>query len=369
MSGEPAAKRQRIIHALTPERRAELKANADAIVAEGRGILAADESTATIGKRFEKIALENSEDNRRRYRELLVTTQGADGISAIILYEETLYQKCSDGKLMIDHIKERGWLPGIKVDKGVVKLAGTNEETVTQGLDDLQKRCEKYYKDGCRFAKWRGVLQISPGTPSELCIQENATSLARYASICQQAGLVPIVEPEILCDGTHDLETSQYVTEKVLAAVYKALSDHHIYLEGTLLKPNMVTAGDQNPNKPPHAEVGRATVEALRRTVPASVPGVTFLSGGQSEIEATVHLNAINSFPLHRPWKLTFSFGRALQASVINTWKGKDENRDAAQKVLIHRSIMNKLAALGQYTGESISADASASLFVAKHAY
>ncbi|VDK37478.1 unnamed protein product [Dibothriocephalus latus] len=253
----------------------ELRETANAIVAPGKGILAADESTGTIGKRFASIGLENTEENRRVYRELLFTTdpEFAKNISGVILFHETVYQKTKDGKPFVQLLKERGVIPGIKVDKGVVPLGGTYNECTTQGLDGLAERCAQYYKDGCRFAKWRCVLKISSHTPSYLAMLENANVLARYASICQQNGLVPIVEPEVLCDGDHDLETCQRVTEDVLHFVYKALADHHVYLEGTLLKPNMVTAGQSCPNKSSNQENARATVEALQRSVPASVPG------------------------------------------------------------------------------------------------
>ncbi|MEE6509033.1 hypothetical protein FKM82_023900 [Ascaphus truei] len=257
-----------------------------------------------------------------------------------------------------------------QVDKGVVPLAGTDGETTTQGLDGLSERCAQYKKDGADFAKWRSVLKISENTPSSLAIMENANVLARYASICQQNGIVPIVEPEILPDGDHDLKRCQYVTEKVLAAVYKALSDHHVYLEGTLLKPNMVTAGHACPTKYNSEEVAMATVTALRRTVPPAVPGVTFLSGGQSEEEASINLNAINNCPLSRPWALTFSFGRALQASALNAWRGQTENEGAATEVFLKRAETNGLAALGKYEHGSEGAGAAGqSLYVANHAY
>jgi fructose-bisphosphate aldolase class I len=367
---EPAAKRPRtVIEYLSDEKKEELRRTAQAIVADGKGILAADESTGTIGTRLEKIKLENTEENRRAYRDLLLTCDGADGISGVILFEETLYQKAANGKSFVECIRERGIIPGIKVDKGTVPLAGTNKETTTQGLDGLAQRCEKYYQDGARFAKWRCTLFIGDGTPSELAIRENANVLARYAVICQQAGLVPIVEPEILQDGTHELDRAQWVTEKVLAATYKALSEHHVYLEGTLLKPNMVTQGNKCPTKYTPEEIALATVTALRRTVPPAVPGITFLSGGQSEQDATSNLNMINRVPGVKPWALTFSYGRALQASVIAAWDGKPANIGAAQEELKKRSILNRLAALGKYEGEAANSAAAQSLFVEKHSY
>lgn len=355
---------------LSPERQAELKKTADTICTPGKGILAADESTGTLGKRFAKINLENTDENRRKYRQLLFTADKslADYISGVILFHETVYQKADDGTPFIQLLNNMGIIPGIKVDSGVVNLMGTLEETTTQGLDDLGKRCAQYYKDGCRFAKWRCVLKIDEHCPSPLAILENANVLARYASTCQQNGLVPIVEPEILPDGDHDLERSQKVTEKVLAAVYKALSDHHVYLEGTLLKPNMCTPGQSAKNRCSAQDVGKATVTALQRTVPAAVPGVVFLSGGQSEEDASVNLNAINQFQGKKPWTLTFSYGRALQASCISAWKGKDDK--AGQEELLKRAKANSLASLGKYVPGSISSlDGGASLFVAKHSY
>ena len=259
-------------------------------------------------------------------------------ISGVILFHETLYQKADDGTPLPELLKKKGILSGIKVDKGVVDLFGSEGECTTQGLDDLGARCAQYKKDGCDFAKWRSVLKIGKNTPSYQSILENANVLARYASICQSQRIVPIVEPEILPDGDHDLDRCQKVTETVLAAVYKALSDHHVFLEGTLLKPNMVTAGQSCANKPSAQDIALATVRALRRTVPCAVPGVTFLSGGQSEEEASVNLNAMNQVPLTRPWALTFSYGRALQASVLRAWGGKKENIKAGQEELIKRA-------------------------------
>ena len=352
----------------------ELATIAKKIVANGKGILAADESSGTIGKRFSAINLENVEENRRRYRTLLMSCDESikNSLGGVIFFHETLYQKDNGGKLLRDYLKERGIVIGIKVDKGVVKLMGTKDETTTQGLDGLGERCAQYKADGCDFAKWRCVLKITDSTPSQLAIDENANVLARYASICQMNGIVPIVEPEILPDGNHTLERCQEVTEKVLAACYKALSDHHVYLEGTLLKPNMVTAGHDCQTKYTPQQVAEATVTALRRTVPPAMPGVTFLSGGQSETSATLHLNAINTSPLLRPWALTFSYGRALQASVLQAWQGKDEKVADGQKVLLHRAKMNSLAALGKYN-PSMEGDASlaagASLHVANHQY
>jgi fructose-bisphosphate aldolase class I len=356
---------------LTPVQCKELADIANRMVAKGKGLLAADESTGTIGKRFSSIKVENNEENRRQYRQLLFTAgvELSEYISGVILYEETLYQKTDNGELFSQLLKKNGIIPGIKVDKGTVNLAGTNQETTTQGLDGLAERCKKYKADGADFAKWRCTLKIDQHEPSELAIFENANVLARYASICQQNGLVPIVEPEILPDGEHNLEKCQYVTEKVLAAVYKALNDHHVFLEGTLLKPNMVTAGQSCLVKYTSEQNALATVTALRRTVPAAVPGIVFLSGGQSEEDASLNLNAINLVPLHRPWALSFSYGRALQQSVLKAWQGKNENVKAAQIELLKRAKSNSLASVGQYKGGEKGAAGSESLFVANHTY
>ncbi|XP_061935670.1 fructose-bisphosphate aldolase isoform X1 [Apis cerana] len=358
---------------LTPELKQELKSIAQQIVAPGKGILAADESTATIGKRLKDINVENTEDNRRAYRQLLFTSAKdaiSQHISGVILFHETLYQKADDGTPFVELLKQRNILPGIKVDTGVVTLFGTEEETTTQGLDNLQARCIQYKKDGCQFAKWRCVLKIRKDCPSKLAILENANVLARYASICQSARIVPIVEPEILPDGDHDLARCQQVTEEVLAAVYKALSDHHVYLEGTLLKPNMVTPGQSCPNKASPQEIAAATVTALLRTVPPAVPGITFLSGGQSEEEASVNLDAINKFPANKPWALTFSYGRALQASVLRAWGGKKEQISAGQEELIKRAKANGLASIGKYKAGSITGKAAHDvLFITSHFY
>ncbi|KAI9297097.1 fructose-bisphosphate aldolase [Neoconidiobolus thromboides FSU 785] len=353
------------------EHRKELVETAQAIVAKGKGILAADESTGTIGKRFDSINVENNEENRRAYRELLFTA-GDDlkkYIGGIIVFEETLGHKTKDGRLFTDIAREQGIIVGIKVDKGTVVLPGTNGETTTQGLDGLAQRCQTYYEQGARFAKWRSVLKITKNEPSEQAIQENATVLARYAAICQANRIVPIVEPEILMDGDHDLERSVYVTEKVLAAVYKKLNEHNVFLEGTLLKPNMVCPGADCPKKYSPEEIGFATATVLRRTVPAAVPGITFLSGGQSEEEATLHLNAMNKVDLLRPWALTFSYGRALQATVLKTWKGDEANFKAAQEALLVRAKANSEACQGIYSGSANSAAASESLYVKDYKY
>ena len=285
-----------------------------------------------------------------------------------ILFEETLFQSASDGTPFVDILKAADILPGIKVDKGVVALGGTDDETTTQGLDDLGKRCAKYYEAGARFAKWRAVLKISDIAPSELAIHENAYGLARYAAICQENGLVPIVEPEILTDGPHSIEKCQAVTEAVLAAVYKALADHHVLLEGTLLKPNMVTPGSEAPPVSP-GEVAAATVRALSRTVPSAVPGVVFLSGGQSEEDASVNLSAMNALQgIAKPWALTFSYGRALQASALKAWGGKADQLAAGAAAFMARAKANGEASLGKYGGGAGGA-AGESLHVSNYKY
>lgn len=360
---------------LSQEQKKELRQIAQSIVENGKGILAADESTGTIGKRLGGIGVDNNEDNRRAYRELLFTLPKDSKIGSClggcILFEETLFQTSSNGSSMVKLLQDQGIVPGIKVDKGVVILPGTNGETVTQGLDGLADRCRKYKAGGAQFAKWRAVIKIGENMPSELCIQENAVTLARYATICQMEGLVPIVEPEVLCDGTHTLAQCQAVTEKVLAATYKACNDHHLYLEGSLLKPNMVTAGMSCPEQASPQQVAEATVVTLQRTVPSAVVGITFLSGGQSEENATLNLNAINQYqdPGRKPWKLSFSYGRALQASVLKAWQGKEENVGAAQKELSNRAYANHMACLGQYLGDVTGASGEESLFVPNHTY
>jgi len=289
-------------------------------------------------------------------------------IGGVILFEETLFQKTSTGIPFAQCLRDQGIAVGIKVDKGVVVLAGTDGESTTTGLDGLAERCQKYYEAGARFAKWRCVLKIGKNQPSQLSMDENANVLARYASICQSNGLCPIVEPEILMDGDHDLTRAMEATEAVLATVYKKLHDHHVYLEGTLLKPNMVCPGQSCTTKYTPKDIALATVTVLRRTVPPAVSGVTFLSGGQSESEASDHLNEMNKVDLIRPWPLTFSFGRALQSTVLKVWSGKTENVAAAQQALLHRSRLNSLACQGTYTGES-DASGEEKLFVKDYKY
>jgi len=348
----------------------ELVENANKIASAGRGILAADESTGTIQKRFDTYKIENTEENRAYYRSLLFSTKGlGEYISGAILFEETLYQKNADGVLMTDLLKAENILPGIKVDKGLVEMWGSDGEKATQGLDGLAKRCQDYYQAGARFAKWRCVLNIDQktGKPSQLSIDETAHTLARYASICQENKLVPIVEPEIMQDGDHTIEVAAEVTERVLAACMKALNDHHILLEGCLLKPNMVTPGSENPNWKTE-EIAYMTVRTLARTVPPAMVGVMFLSGGQSEEDASLNLNAMNVLDMKKPWKLSFSYGRALQASVLKAWAGNPANKEAAQAVLMVRAKANGEAQLGKYAG-SKDGSGKENLFVKGYVY
>jgi len=350
--------------------REELIQTARTIASPGRGILAADESTGTIGKRFQQIGVENNEANRAAYRELLFTAPNlSEHISGVILFEETLYQKAKDGTPFVDILRKAGIVIGIKVDKGVQNIPGTDGESFTMGLDGLLERCKKYYADGARFAKWRAVLKIGNGCPSDRSILANAEGLAQYAALCQEAGLVPIVEPEILMDGDHDIEVAAAVTEKVLANVYKILETNGILLEGTLLKPNMVCPGTGCTKKYTPGDIAYYTVRTLARTVPAAVPGITFLSGGQSEEEASLNLSAMNKLDYVKPWKLTFSYGRALQASTLKAWKGSPDNVAAAQKALLERAKANGLAQLGQYDGGIGGAEAAATLYVANYKY
>jgi len=352
--------------------RDELIATANAIATPGHGLLAADESTGTIGKRFDKIGVENTEPNRRDYRELLFTSKDwGKYCSGAILFEETLYQKAADGTPFVDILKQKGVIPGIKVDKGVVPIPHTNGETATQGLDNLHDRCAQYYKQGARFAKWRAVLKIDPATgcPSPIAIQENAHSLARYAVICQENGLVPIIEPEVLMDGDHSLEVCVEATQRVLAGVVKACHDQKVFWEGALLKPNMVTPGQSSSQKVTPVDIARATITVLQRTIPTALPGIVFLSGGQSEEEASHNLNAINAFKAKKPWSLSFSYGRALQASALKAWSGKRENFGAAQEAFLKRAEANSLAQLGKYSSSSGDAAASESLFQKDYKY
>jgi fructose-bisphosphate aldolase class I len=332
---------------------AELNKVAMAMVAPGKGILAADESTGTIGKRFDAIKTENTEDNRRDYREMMFRTAEAmkSHISGVILYDETIWQKAKDGTPLVELIKKTGALPGIKVDEGTKPLPFCPGEVVTIGLDRLADRLPKYYAQGARFAKWRGVIDIGKGIPSNNCIKTNAHALARYAALCQEAQIVPIVEPEVLMDGDHDIDRCFRVTEHVLKVMFNELFDAHVMLEGMVLKPNMVISGKKCAKRASVEEVAEKTVTVLKICVPAAVPGITFLSGGQSDEEATAHLDAMNRIG-NLPWALTFSYGRALQHAPQKAWGGKAENVAAAQRAFSHRAKMNGLAALGQWKAD-----------------
>lgn len=332
----------------------ELATICKSLMAPGKGILASDESVASIGKHFAKINLDNSEVNRLRYRHLLYSANPSisNSISGCILFHDTVYQNVDCVPLM-QLLKERNIIPGIKVDKGLVPLFGTDGEFSTQGLDKLSERCEEYKSLGLHFAKWRCALKIGTTTPSQQAIADVANTLARYAVVCQANRMVPIVEPEVLSDGSHDLCRAQKVLEVVSAAVFEALNRHRVFLEGCILKTNMATPGRDFPGcKATPEQIACATVTALLRTVPPALGGVVFLSGGQSEEEATVNLNAINKVEGRIPWTLTFSYGRALQASVLDTWKGEDCNVQAAQEALLKRATANGLASLGQYQSD-----------------
>jgi fructose-bisphosphate aldolase, class I len=325
---------------------------AQAMVASGKGILAADESTGTIERRFNSIKVENIEENRRAYRDMLFTTKGlGDYISGVILYDETIRQKSADGTSFVDLLTKNGILPGIKVDTGAKPLPFCPEETVTEGLDGLPKRCAEYVKMGAKFAKWRAVITIGKDIPSATCVEENAHALARYAAICQEAGLVPIVEPEVLMDGSHTIDRCEQVTEWTLNAVYDALYLNRVKLEESVLKPSMVISGKDCAQQAGVEEVAERTVKILKRTVPGAVAGIVFLSGGQSDEVATAHLNAMNRmFAGRLPWPLSFSYGRALQAPSLKAWKGSASNVSAGQAALLHRSRMNGLACTGRYS-------------------
>jgi fructose-bisphosphate aldolase class I len=332
---------------------AELNKVAEAMVAPGRGILAADESSGTIKKRFDAIGVENTEDNRRDYREMMFRTNEAmtKYVSGVILFDETIRQKAKDGTPLTKLITDAGSLPGIKVDKGAKALPFCPGETVTEGLDGLRERLVEYRNLGAKFAKWRAVIDIGAGAPSFTCIRANAHALARYAALCQEEQIVPIVEPEVLMDGDHDIDRCYTVTEWALKATFEELYNNRVALEGMVLKPNMAIAGKKSPRKASFEEVAEKTVRVLKACVPGAVPGIAFLSGGQSDEEATAHLDAMNKLgPL--PWKLTFSYGRALQAAPQKAWAGKAENVKAAQGAFLHRARMNGLAALGQWKAD-----------------
>jgi fructose-bisphosphate aldolase class I len=330
----------------------ELNKVAEAMVAPGRGILAADESSGTIKKRFDAIGVESTEDNRRDYREMLFrASEGMKSISGVILYDETIWQKAKDGTLLVEIIRRAGALPGIKVDEGTKPLPNCPNELITIGLDKLADRLPKYYEQGARFAKWRAVIDIGAGIPTHSCIHANAHALARYAALCQAAQIVPIVEPEVLMDGDHDIDRCYVVTEWLLKETFQELYYNRIALEGMVLKPNMAIAGKKSAKKSSVAEVAEKTVKLLKACVPSAVPGIAFLSGGQSDEDATAHLDAMNKFG-GLPWRLTFSYGRALQHAPQKAWSGKSENVAAAQRVFSHRARMNGLATLGQWKAE-----------------
>jgi fructose-bisphosphate aldolase class I len=328
----------------------ELRVTARALVAPGKGILAADESSGTIKKRFDSIQVESTEDQRRAYRELLFTADGApEFISGVILYDETLRQQAADGTPLPELLSRQGVIPGIKVDTGTTSLAGFEGEKITEGLDGLAKRLATYRDLGARFTKWRAVITIGEGIPSPTCIQANAEALGRSAALSQEAGLVPIVEPEVLMDGDHTIERCDRATRDALAETFAALHRHRIRFDGMLLKPNMVLSGSDCPTQAGVEEVARATVAALLDTVPASVPGIVFLSGGQSDEAATAHLNAMNRIGA-APWQLSFSYGRALQAPALKAWKGEAANGPAAQQAFLHRARLNGAARSGSWT-------------------
>ena len=330
----------------------QLDVTAQALVAPGKGILAADESTGTITRRLASIEVASTEENRRAYRELLFTTEGAGRfISGVILFDETIRQRAADGTLFPEVLSRQGIAPGIKVDKGTVALAGFPGEKVTEGLDGLRQRLAEYVELGARFTKWRAVITIGEGIPSDACVAANAELLARFAALSQEAGLVPIVEPEVLMDGDHTIQRCYEVTVETLAEVFGALRRHRVRLEGMLLKPNMVLSGSASPEQAGVQEVAMATVGCLRETVPAAVPGVVFLSGGQSDEAATAHLNAMNRLG-QQPWQLSFSYGRALQAPVLEAWKGDAGNGPAAQWAFLHRATLNGAARSGDYRPE-----------------
>lgn len=330
----------------------ELETIAQAMVAEGKGILAADESMGTIKRRFDSIKIESNENNRRAYREMLFSTKGIEeAISGVILFDETLRTAASDGAPFSQLLAKKGILPGIKVDKGPVEIPAFPGETVTEGLDGLRARVKEYRELGAKFAKWRAVITIGDGIPTYTCLEANAHALARYAALCQEGGLVPIVEPEVLLDGSHSVERCQEVSEQTLKVTFTALFLHRVNLEGMILKPSMVVSGKDNPRQAGVEEVAERTLRCLKRTVPAAVPGIAFLSGGQSAVSATEHLNAMNQLGPH-PWQVSFSYARALQDPALKAWKGEAANVAAAQKIFYHRAKMNSAARRGRYTSQ-----------------
>ena len=322
---------------------------AEYIVSDGKGILAADESNPTCGKRFDSISVESTESNRRDYREMLFRSSGMkDNIGGVILFDETIRQSAKDGTPLIELIENQGALPGIKVDKGLAPLDSSPEETLTQGLDGLDERCKEYFTLGAKFTKWRAVIKISDDIPTDTCIQANMEALAIYAKIVQENNMVPMVEPEVLMDGNHSIERCYEVTSKSLNTLFKCLKDQGVNIAGTILKPNMVTSGSTAEAQASIQEVAEMTVQCLKENVPSDLPGITFLSGGQSDVNATAHLDAMNKIGGFS-WKLSFSYGRALQQPSLKAWLGKEENVPQAQEALSHRALMNKLAANGAW--------------------
>jgi len=332
--------------------KALLSKTAAAMVAKGRGVLAADESSGTCEKRFKTVGVECTEESRRTYRNLLFSTPGAEQyLSGVILFDETARQKAVDGMLIPQYLAKKGIIPGIKVDKGIVNIPFTREEKVTEGLDGLQKRMKEYFDLGCRFAKWRAVITIGADIPTHTCLYANAHALARYAAICQEASIVPMIEPEVLLDGSHSIERCEEVTEATLRATYAAMAAYNVSIEHLILKTSMVVSGKESSRQAGVDEVAERTVRVLKRTVPAAQPGVVFLSGGQSDESATAHLNAMASMK-GLPWPLTFSYSRALQNPALKAWRGQAGNVAAAQKAFHHRAQMNGLAAQGKWRAE-----------------
>ena len=331
----------------------DLGSTAEALVANGKGILAADETVPTLTKRFDALGIQSTEQSRRTYREMLFTSTGADEfISGVIMHDETIRQKSSDGTPFAQVLSSQRILPGIKVDTGAKPLAGSPDEKITEGLDGLRDRLSEYRAMGAHFAKWRAVIRIADTLPSAACMNANAHALGRYAALCQEQRLVPIVEPEVLMDGSHTIERCEEVTGAVLHAVFDALFEQRVVLESMLLKPNMVIAGEECASPAAVEEVAVATLRCLRRHVPAAVPGIVFLSGGQNEQMATAHLDAINRLPGSKPWKISFSYGRALQDPALEAWHGRDEQLKTGQQALYHRAHCNGAASLGTYTEE-----------------
>ncbi len=329
---------------------AHLEETARALVAPGKGILAADESSGTIKKRFDSINLESSEENRRAYRDMLFTTPGlGEHISGVILYDETIRQGLADGTSFSKVLEQNGMIPGIKVDTGAKPLAGFEGEQVTEGLDGLRERLAEYVELGARFTKWRAVINIASGVPTQFCIDANAHALARFAALTQEAGMVPIVEPEVMMDGDHAIDRCYEVTLRTLRALFEQLDEHRVVLEGSLLKTNMVLPGKGASDQSSPDEIARYTIRCFRHSVPPAVPGIVFLSGGQDDVPATVHLNEMNKMGPH-PWELSFSYGRALQAPALKEWKGEPSNVDAGQQALAHRARCNGAARFGKYS-------------------